>query len=102
MAGHPAAEIEAALRLFIRDGAGRPFDWLTCNCGFWACDWIKLVSGVDPVAEFRGFPTATGFRRFVAKAGGNEAFSRAIAARAALQETEEPKIGDVGLVETER
>lgn len=98
MAGDPA--VVTALSLFVRAGASREFDWLSCNCGFWVCDWIKLVRCIDPVADFRGFQTATGFKRLVAKSGGNEAFSRAVAERAGLQQTAEPDRGDVGLIST--
>lgn len=102
MARDPAAAIDAAaLTLFLRHGAAQPFDWLACNCGFWVCDWIELVRGVDPVADFRRrFKTAAWFRRMVKAAGGNEAFSRGVAERAGLVETDKPKRGDVGLIST--
>lgn len=103
MASHPAAALEPALRLFIQAGTAREFNWTECNCGFWVCEWIKLVRGVDPVEYLRHrFKTATGFRRHVRSAGGNETFSRRIAGRAELAETYTPKMGDVGLVQTER
>lgn len=102
MARDPAAAIDAAaLTLFLQRGAAQPFDWLACNCGFWVCDWIKLVRGFDPVGEFRRrFKTAAWFKRMVAKAGGNEMFSRGVAACAGLVETDTPKRGDVGLITT--
>lgn len=60
-----------------------------------------MARGVDPVSELRDrFRTAVGFKRHVTRAGGNEAFSRSIAGRAGLQETDRPGIGDVGLVVT--
>lgn len=51
--------------------------------------------------ELRGkFKTAVSFQRHVMKAGGNEQFSRDIAAKAGLNETGTPRLGDVGLVAT--
>jgi hypothetical protein len=100
MACHsPAVLIE--LKQFLRESSRKQFDWVSCNCGFWVCDWISRAKGKDPVAHVRGrFRTATGFRRHVSAAGGNEAFSRDIAGRAGLRETDTPGIGDVGLVAT--
>lgn len=55
----------------------------------------------DPVSHVRGrFKSAAGFQRCVAAAGGNEAFSRDIAKRAGLVETDQPILGDVGLIAT--
>lgn len=89
------------LRTFLRESAAQEFDWVSCNCGFWVCDWIRRAKGIDPVADIRGrFETATGFRRFVTKAGGNETFSRGIAERSGLEKTLWPNTGDVGLVAT--
>jgi hypothetical protein len=44
------------------------------------------------------FKTPLGFRRFVTKHGGNENFSRSVAAKAGLEQTSAPMLGDVGLV----
>lgn len=96
-----AGDIAAELKQFLRDSAGRQFDWIECNCGFWVCEWIRLVTESDPVGHVRGrFKTTTGFQRFVVSSGGNEAFSKEIASRAGLIETDEPILGDVGLVAT--
>jgi hypothetical protein len=95
----PAVLIE--LQEFLRDSAKKKFDWVSCNCGFWVCDWIKRVKGIDPVDHLRGrFKRASAFKRHVTIAGGNETFSRRIARRAGLKEINEPRIGDVGLVAT--
>jgi hypothetical protein len=97
MASNTAAE----LRKFLRDSSARKFDWVTCNCGFWVCEWIEMMTGEDPVADTRGrFKTVSGFVRHVASSGGNEEFSRQVAKRARLVETDAPIFGDVGLVAT--
>jgi hypothetical protein len=99
MASDTPATVRRQLQNFIRTSSARPFDWLDCNCGFWVCEWIKIRTGCDPVAEYRGkFKTPLGFRRFVTKHGGNENFSRSVAAKAGLEQTSAPMLGDVGLV----
>jgi hypothetical protein len=96
-----AGDIASELTQFIRESAGRPFDWVACNCGFWVCEWISRQTGSDPVEGVRGrFKTASGFRRHVAASGGNEEFSCRIAERSGLVETDKPVPGDVGLVAT--
>lgn len=41
------------LALFIDEKRDQPFDWKLNNCGFFACDWIAMLVGVDPAEEFR-------------------------------------------------
>jgi hypothetical protein len=101
LANHLPATVGDDLQRFIRAGMALPFDWVSNNCGFWVCDWIKIKRGVDPVRRLRGkFRDAFAFIRHVENRGGNEAFSRGIAAEANLKETLNPKRGDVGLVTT--
>jgi hypothetical protein len=101
MACDSASGIESRLRTFLRKSASRRFDWIECNCGFWVCEWISLITGADPVKEFRRrFASAVGFQRHVRRAGGNESFARNVAERAGLVEIQVPELGDVGLVVT--
>jgi hypothetical protein len=101
MAGHRHPAVTDDLKQFIESGAALPFDWLSCNCGFWVCDWIRAKTGQDPVLKHRGkFTSSIGFQKFVVECGGAEAFSRSVASRAGLEETEDPSRGDVGLVVT--
>jgi hypothetical protein len=98
MARNSAAALEK-LPAFIRDGASKPFDWTRCNCAFWVCDWIKLVSGIDPMESLRKqFRNGAEFRGHVRRCGGNEVLARNMGASAGFTETTEPKVGDVGLV----
>jgi hypothetical protein len=91
-----------SLAKFIQDSAQRQFDWLECNCGFWVCDWIRIATGVDPVAQYRGrFKSPHGFIRHIGAFGGNENFSRKVAADAGLKQCYLPLLGDVGLVRLE-
>jgi hypothetical protein len=101
VAGHKSAAVTDELQNFIKSGSALPFDWVSRNCGFWVCDWIRVKTGRDPVLKYRGkFSSSMGFKRHIMAAGGNEAFSRAIAAKAGLKETDDPGRGDVGLVIT--
>lgn len=101
MAGHIPATVGDELQEFIRSGSSLPFDWVSNNCGFWVCDWIRLKTGRDPVKKLRGrFISPVGFQRYVFDLGGNESFSRLVAHDAGLKETRDPQRGDVGLVTT--
>jgi hypothetical protein len=102
LARHLPATVGDELQRFIRAGMALPFDWVSNNCGFWVCDWIKIKRGIDPVRRLRGrFRDAFAFIRYVeTHGGGNEAFSRKIAAAANLKETLNPRRGDIGLVAT--
>jgi hypothetical protein len=84
--------------MFLQCSAGQDFDWAERNCGFWVCEWIERETGRDPVAEYRNRFGRREFTRRVLKAGGTEAFSRMIAYKAGLLETETPQLGDVGLI----
>lgn len=43
----------AKLALFIEEKRGQPFDWAVNNCCFFACDWLAMLTGVDPASDFR-------------------------------------------------
>jgi hypothetical protein len=87
-----AGDIAAELKRFLRDSANRSFDWAECNCGFWVCEWIRLVTDGDPVGHVseEGSSQLLLFVGFVMNAsGGNEAFSCRIAERSGLVETDQ-------------
>lgn len=42
------------LLAFVERHRGRRFDWRKRNCALMAADWVKVVSGQDPAAAFRG------------------------------------------------
>lgn len=86
---------------YLRDGAARPFAWGVNDCCLWACDWVRLQTGRDPMAGWRGrYSTRLGALRRISRAGGMVAAVRAEMAACGLPETIEPHPGDVGLVET--
>jgi len=41
------------LALFIEEKRHQPFNWQENNCGFFVCDWLAILVGVDPAAEPR-------------------------------------------------
>lgn len=43
----------ALLAAFIKKKRAAPFDWRTHNCAFFACDWLLLLTGIDPARRFR-------------------------------------------------
>lgn len=45
---------EKRLTDFLTEANGRPFEWGTFDCFLFACDAVKVVTGEDPGAEFRG------------------------------------------------
>lgn len=38
---------------FIHERKTQPFSWKIQNCCFFACDWIRLCTGVDPAKGLR-------------------------------------------------
>jgi len=42
-----------ALAAFIRERRGQAFNWRSQNCAFFACDWLRILMGVDPAAKYR-------------------------------------------------
>lgn len=64
------------LALFIEEKKAHSFDWATNNCGFFACDWIAMVVGVDPAADFRDkIDSALSAQRVLDEVGGIESIA---------------------------
>jgi hypothetical protein len=41
------------LHLFIEEKRRTPFNWKDNNCAFFACDWLAILTGKDPAADYR-------------------------------------------------
>lgn len=54
------------LHAFVESRRNLPFNWETNNCGFLACDWVLILTGIDPAADYRG-KTTLGLRRMLKK-----------------------------------
>jgi hypothetical protein len=73
----------ALLADFIRARRARAFDWSAHNCAFFACDWLLLVTGLDPAKKYRRRCTnALAAARLLKNGGGLLALSAAAFARA--------------------
>jgi hypothetical protein len=55
---------------YLNSIEGRPFEWLSLNCGFFAADCVIAETGVDFAQEFRGkFKTEKGAALALRRAG---------------------------------
>lgn len=94
----------AALALFIEEKREQPFDWAANNCAFFACDWLAILTGVDPAATFRGeVDSALSAQRVIAAAGGLERIAEDACARWGWPEAAVPlaRRGDVVVFDTD-
>lgn len=72
----------ALLSLFLAEKRAQPFDWTLNNCAFFACDWLAILTGVDPAANYRGeISSALSAGRVLAAAGGLERIAEEACAR---------------------
>ena len=65
------------LAAFIEERRDRPFDWATNNCCFFACDWIKVLTGRDIAADWRNVDSALAAERALGGGGGVEVMMEA-------------------------
>lgn len=85
---------------FLRIEARKPWRWGVCDCCLFLADWIAYRDGFDPAADLRGtYSTEREMRRLVKERGGIFAVVERCAKNAGLEQTDEPAIGDVGLVQ---
>lgn len=92
------------LALFIEEKRHQPFDWATNNCCFFACDWLAMLTGIDPAASFRGqVDNALSAQRIMARAGGVECVAEEASSRWRWAETtvKLARRGDVVVFDTE-
>ncbi|MFZ2869918.1 DUF6950 family protein [Zavarzinia sp.] len=77
----------------------RRWEWGAHDCTLFAADWVRLVTGLDPAADWRGrYASADECRSRLSNAGGIEAVVSRSMRLAGLAETTDPRPGDVGLV----
>jgi hypothetical protein len=86
---------------FVEDMARRPFRDGSADCALTVADWVILATGcADPAADLRGrYRTPLGRERLLRRRGGLLAVITVCAARAGLDETQDPTRGDIGLIE---
>ncbi len=69
------------------------------DCLMFCASWVAEVTGVDPVAEFRGtYDSAEGAMAIIDRNGGMVALVDAVAKRAGLKRTDNPQTGDIGII----
>lgn len=84
---------------FLQQCASKPFLPGTHDCVLMACDWVKARTGVDPAKPWRGaYADRRGALKVIARAGGLPVLAGDGMARAGLSRTDEPILGDVGVV----
>jgi uncharacterized protein DUF6950 len=66
----------AALTAFLREKTTQRFNWADNNCCFFAADWIQILTGIDPAADYRKeVCSALTAKRVLEQAGGIEAIT---------------------------
>ncbi|ACM26533.1 DUF6950 family protein [Rhizobium rhizogenes] len=69
------------------------------DCLMFCATWVAEVTGIDPVAEYRGtYRTEEEAAAIIASAGGIVPLVDRMAARAGFQRTDDPQDGDIGVV----
>ncbi|MCC0809201.1 hypothetical protein FPV16_23890 [Methylobacterium sp. W2] len=87
----------------LRAMGSTPFTWGTSDCCLAASDWMLACRGIDPAAPLRGrYTTMRGALRHIRRLGGFEAMVSDLMRDAGFVETTEPKIGDVGVVDSDQ
>jgi hypothetical protein len=77
---------------------GKPFEWLSLNCGFFAADCVLAQTGVDFASEFRGrFTTEKGAARALWQAGFTTVVD-VVASRLPEIPISETRHGDIAVV----
>ena len=69
------------------------------DCLMFCASWIEHVTGVDPVADFRGaYATEEEAHAIIDQHGGIVALVDEMAARGGFERTDAPQDGDVGII----
>lgn len=64
----------ARLNAFIEQRRAMPFTWGKNDCCLFTCDWISLMTGIDPAKSLRKkYGDALGAQRILKRRGGVEA-----------------------------
>ena len=83
----------------VSDEGARPFIWGRRDCCLFVADWVRLATGLDPAAHWRGtYADQRSARRRLADRGGFEGAVAAEMDRLGFRRTEDPLTGDVAIV----
>ena len=87
------------LSVFLREQAGRPFDWATAHCLLLPADWMVRLGLPDPAADWRGLSGEAEALGLTRQYGGFAALAaRAMAGHPRVDVTDGVRRGDVGVV----
>lgn len=88
----------AELDAFLEEAAATRFHDGTWDCALMVAAWVERVTGKDGATPWRGrYATRIGWMRILKRAGGIEAVIAQGTALAGLEETREPRRGDIGV-----
>jgi hypothetical protein len=66
----------AILNQYLSDIDGKPFVWGNHDCCLFVANYLKMITGVDYAAEYRGkYTTAVGAARALKRHGGGDVLS---------------------------
>ena len=87
------------LAKYMRQAEARRFQFGAWDCCLWVAGWIQAKRGIDVAAAWRGrYATEKAAAALIFRAGGLTQLLDDIALAHGLERTEDPQIGDVGVV----
>lgn len=58
------------LTAYLKERADRPFEWGVNDCCIFAADWVRLVTGRDPMGYWRGYSDEAEAHHLIERGGG--------------------------------
>ena len=93
---------ERRLAAYLSQSVRKPFAWGSHDCCLFVAGWIEAERGVDTAGGFRSrYRTELGAARLIRRAGGFLPFLGRLAATAGLSRVDDPRPGDVGVVQAD-
>ncbi len=90
----------ACLNTFLAQAEGKRFQPGTWDCCLLVADWVKANTGIDGASPWRGrYATRIGYLRHLKAGGGVAGVVARGADLAGLSRTDEPRRGDIGVIE---
>lgn len=90
--------LPATLQSYIANGASLQFEYGPHDCAMWPANWCVMMGWSDPAARWRGRYGEQGARDFIERHSLLSLWELGMI-DAGIPEADEPKIGDVGIVE---
>lgn len=91
--------MKTTLEAYIRDAAFQAWRWGEMDCCFWAGNWIRDATGLDPLEQYRGqYRSAREAATLIRDRGGLIPMVSVEMERVGLLVTTEPDSGDIAVV----